>query len=75
MAIHRLLRGLVFPPDAVAAMVAAFEDALRELRLSNRDDPVTEFIAALIIKCAEAGERDPIKLRDCAMEGLRPKAG
>jgi hypothetical protein len=71
MAIYRLLRDAVFPPDAVSAMVAGFEATLRELKLTDRDDPITELIARLIIDCAKDGERDPIKLRDCAMEGLR----
>jgi hypothetical protein len=70
MAIYRLLRDAVFPPDAVRAMVAGFEATLRELKLTDRDDPITELIARLIIDCAKDGERDPIKLRDCAMEGL-----
>ena len=70
MAIYRLLRDAVFAPDAVSAMVTAFEDTLRELKLADRDDPITELIARLIIDCAKDGERDPIKLRDCAMEGL-----
>ncbi|MFL5029144.1 MAG: hypothetical protein ACJ8E1_04665 [Xanthobacteraceae bacterium] len=70
MAIDRLLRDAVFPPDAVSAMVAGFEATLRELKLTDRDDPITELIARLIIDCAKDGERDPIKLRDCAMEGL-----
>jgi hypothetical protein len=55
----------------VSAMVAGFEATLRELKLTDRDDPITELIARLIIDCAKDGERDPIKLRDCAMEGLR----
>jgi hypothetical protein len=70
MAIYRLLRDAVFAPDAVSAMVAAFEATLRELKLTDRDDPITELIARLIIDCAKGGERDPLKLRDCAMEGL-----
>jgi hypothetical protein len=70
MAIYRLLRDAVFAPDAVSAMVTAFEDTLRELKLTDRDDPITELIARLIIDCAKDGERDPVKLRDCAMEGL-----
>jgi hypothetical protein len=72
MAIYRLLRESVFAPDAVTAMVTAFEDTLRELKLIDRDDPITELIARLIIDCAKDGERDPVRLRDCAIEGLGP---
>jgi hypothetical protein len=70
MAIYRLLRDAVFAPDVATAIVTAFEDTLRELKLTDRDDPITELIARLIIDCAKGGERDPVKLRDCAMEGL-----
>lgn len=70
MAIYRLLRNAVFAPDAASAMIVAFEATLRELGLKDRDDPITELIAKLIIDCAKEGERDPLKLRDCAKEGL-----
>jgi len=70
MAIYRLLRDAVFAPDAVSAMVTAFEVTLTDLGLTDRDDPITEFIAKLIIDCARDGERDPVKLRDCAIDGL-----
>ncbi len=72
MAIYRLLQGAIVAPEAASAMVAGFEATLRELKLTDRDDPITELIARLIIDCAKHGERDPIKLRNCAMEGLRP---
>jgi hypothetical protein len=36
--ILRLLQGRVFEPEVVNAMVTAFEDVLRELRLTDRED-------------------------------------
>ena len=42
-------------------MARAFEDALRELRLSNREDPAALAIAKLIIELAKHGERDPVR--------------
>jgi len=48
---------------------AAFEDALRELRLVDRPDPAVALIARRIIDVAAAGERDPIRLRDAAING------
>jgi hypothetical protein len=40
-------------------MQAAYEGALRALRLKDRTDPVTELIAKKIIEITRSGERDP----------------
>jgi hypothetical protein len=42
MAIYRLLREAAFSPDDISRMTAAYEAALRLLRLTDRTDPVTE---------------------------------
>jgi hypothetical protein len=39
MPIHLLLQNHAFGPEAIAMMVTAFEDALRELQLVDRADP------------------------------------
>ena len=70
MPIYRLLQNHVFDPDTVAVMVTAFEDALRELRLTDRADPATELVARKIIELAERGERDPARLRDRVVRSL-----
>jgi hypothetical protein len=69
--ILRLLQGRVFEPEVVNAMVTAFEDALRELKLTNREDPIVERVAKIIIECAERGMRDSADIRDCALEAIR----
>jgi hypothetical protein len=51
--ILRLLQGRAFDPEAVQIMVTAFEDTLRELKLANREDPIVERVARVIIECAE----------------------
>src|SRR5262245_24292245 len=48
-----------FSPDEIEALVAAFEDTLRRLRLAQREDPVTLTVARLIVELAKQGERDP----------------
>ena len=58
-------------PREVEVLVKAFEDALRELQLSDREDPVTLTVAKRIIELANQGERDPVRLRDRALESLR----
>ena len=39
MAIYRLLKFAAFEPEMIASMTAAYEDALRVLRLADRQDP------------------------------------
>ena len=70
MPIRRLLQSHVFDPDSIAVMVTAFEDALRELRLTDRADPATELVARKVIELAERGERDPARLRDQVVRSL-----
>jgi hypothetical protein len=71
MPIIRLLEREAFGPEDITVLVAAFEDALSTLGLVNRADPLTELVAKKIIECAQTGERDPIRLRDCALKSLR----
>ena len=56
-----------FGPEEVGILVAAYEGALAELQLTQREDPATLLIAKRIIDLAKDGERDPIRLRDAAM--------
>jgi hypothetical protein len=65
------LQGRAFDPEAVNLMVTAFEDTLRELRLTDREDPLVQRVATIIIECAERGIRDPGEMRDCALEAIR----
>jgi hypothetical protein len=70
MPLTRLLQNTAFGPDEIAVMVAAFEDALRELKLANRADPATEIVARKIIELAKQGERDPGRLRERVVRAL-----
>jgi hypothetical protein len=62
MPIHLLLQNHAFGPEAIAMMVTAFEDALRELQLVDRADPAVEIVAKKTIELAQRGERDPKRL-------------
>jgi hypothetical protein len=68
--IRRLLENHVFGPDEITVLTAAFEDTLRTLRLADRADPATEIIAKEIIELAQQGERDPVRLRERAIQFL-----
>ena len=70
MPITRLLQDTAFGPDEIAVLVAAYEDALRALSLVNRSDLATEMVAKRIIELAKQGERDPVRLRERAMEAV-----
>jgi hypothetical protein len=59
MALHGLLKEAAFSPEDVSRMTAAYEAALRLLRLTDRTDPVTEIVAKKIIEVTRNGERDP----------------
>jgi hypothetical protein len=58
MAIYRLLQKSAFEPDDIKRMTDAYEQALAELGLEDRNDPLTETVAKLIVETAQAGEKD-----------------
>jgi hypothetical protein len=77
MAIYRLIANGSFGPDEIKVMTAAYEDALIDLRVANRDDPITELIAKAIVNVTATGERDPILIKERAISALgvrRPTA-
>ena len=59
MAIYRLLQKSGFGPDDTQRMGEAYELALVELGLNDRNDPLTEIVAKLIIEIAQTGLNDP----------------
>lgn len=72
MAIHRLLREASFGPDEIGRMTAAYEEALRVLRLTDRNDPITDILARKIIEVARTGESDPSQICRQAIGALGP---
>ena len=59
-----------FGPDEIQPLIAAFEDTLRVLGLTSREDPLTLTVAKIIFDLAKQGERDPIRLRDEVLRAL-----
>lgn len=57
-------REIVFEPETLKAMTAAYVEACRSLGLTDRDDPLTRLVAHRIIDAAIEGERDPKRLRE-----------
>lgn len=70
MPIQRLLREASFGPEDVRKLTAAFEGALKLLRLNDRTDPVCELVAAKIIQVFRAGESDPPRICARAVKEL-----
>jgi hypothetical protein len=70
MTIHRLIQNLAFNQDDIERLAAAYEEALRALHISDRDDPINKVIAQRIIEAARAGVRDPIALCKMAVKDL-----
>jgi hypothetical protein len=67
MAIYRLIANGSFGPDEIEAMTAAYEGALIDLGTINRDDPITELIAKSIVNVTATGERDPVRIKERAI--------
>jgi len=77
MAIYRLISIGSFGPDEIKVMTAAYEAALSDLAVTNRDDPVTELIARAIVNITATGERDSTLTKERALNALgvrRPAA-
>jgi hypothetical protein len=72
MSLRRILdKDATFGRAERVAMITAYELALRRLGLHTKIDPVTELIAGKIIALAAAGEHDPDKLSNAAVEAFR----
>jgi hypothetical protein len=71
MPIRAYLDGHQFDAETTRVMGIAFELACVALKLADRKDLATEMVAKRIIVLATAGERDPDRLCDGALIGLR----
>jgi hypothetical protein len=60
----------LFEPEEIDSLILAFENTLRVLGLTKREDPLTVAVAKLIIQLAKDDERDPGRLRDGVLEAL-----
>jgi hypothetical protein len=72
MAIRRYLDAHRLDGETIRLMGIAFEMALGSLRATpGHADPVREAVARKIIELAKAGERDPERLCEGALQDLR----
>ena len=70
MAIYRLLQNSAFAPEDIAPLVAAYEDCLQVLKVSDRSDPTTQILAKKNIEIAQTGVRDPAQLGRLALSEI-----
>jgi hypothetical protein len=70
MSIYRLIASGSFGRGEIEAMATAYEAALLNLGLLDRDDPLTEIVAIAIISVTSAGDRDPVTIKDRALNNL-----
>src|SRR5262245_25240638 len=59
-----------FGPDEIKVMTEAYENALIDLGIANRDDPVTELIAKSIVNVTATGERNSTLVKERAVNAL-----
>jgi hypothetical protein len=60
-------------PEDLKVLIDAFEDTLRTLKPTHREDALTTIIAKSIVELANQGERDPAHLRDFALKIVTAK--
>ena len=70
MAIYRLIANGNFGPEETKAMTTAYEAALLDLGLVDRDDPITQIVATAIVGITGMGERDPVIIKERALNSL-----
>jgi hypothetical protein len=68
--IYRLIAASHFGPEEIEAMTKAYEVALAELCLVDRNGPITDLIARAIVNVTTTGERAPQTIKDRALSAL-----
>jgi hypothetical protein len=70
MAIRRLIAAGSYGPEEIRALTDAYDIALIVLRLTDKDDPVTELLAKSIAAVVATGERKPGEIATKAIDAL-----
>jgi hypothetical protein len=70
MAIYKLIANGSFGPDEIEVMKLAYEAAVIEVGVTDRDDPITGLIAKSIVIVTATGEGDPHQVMERALNDL-----
>ena len=60
-----------FGPEDIAAMSAAFEEALNRSNVADREAAMATLLAKKIIRLAKRGERNPTRLTEGVIRSFR----
>jgi hypothetical protein len=71
MPIVRLAKDAGFNPEQIRLMTGAFEDACTLVGLTDPADHRRDLVAKAIIEAAQAGERDPARLRERGVQAVQ----
>jgi hypothetical protein len=70
VAIYKLIANGSFGPDEIEVMKSAYEAALIDVGVADRDDPITDLIAKAIVNVTASGERNPKVVMGRALNAL-----
>jgi hypothetical protein len=70
MPIYPLMQSRVFEPELINTLATVFEDILRDLKLTDRTDPLTTIVANKVIEAAQMGETNPQRIRERALRSM-----
>jgi hypothetical protein len=71
MAIYRILERSAFGPEEIKLMTDAYDVALDQLGITNREDPLTELIAKYVMEEAQTGEKSFAAISARALKRLQ----
>jgi len=63
-----------FDPQTLVILEAAFDEAWLTLKAVGNSTVRPDELARSMLRLAMEGERDPVRLHDCALKGLLPAA-
>ena len=67
MAIYNPTTNGFFSPNEIKVMTEAYEGALIDLCIADREDPITELIAKSILNVTATGEQNPLQVKERAV--------
>jgi hypothetical protein len=67
MTIDKLIATGSFGPDEIEVMKSAYEAALIDVGVTDRNDPITDLIAKAVVNVTASGERDPKEVMERAL--------
>jgi hypothetical protein len=70
MPINRLLQNSTLGPREIKKLVNAYEQTLRALSIKDRNDPLAETIAKMVMEMGQVGTRDAAEISRLTIKEL-----